>query len=86
MTYPSILDTHLRLIDRGASPIRGSSPFPRSIANFCSSAIWSRATAAALYMEVDVAADQIEAETRHVGRLAQRLKSPLVGAIGACRP
>ncbi len=90
MTYPSILDTHLHLIDRGALNYPWLADVPALNRDFLLERYQAEAfrcgIGAALHMEVDVAADQIEAETRQVGRLAQRLKSPLVGAISACRP
>ncbi len=90
MTYPSILDTHLHLIDRGALNYPWLDNVPALNRDFPLERYQAEAfrcgIGAALHMEVDVAADQIEAETRQVGRLAQRLKSPLVGAISSCRP
>jgi predicted TIM-barrel fold metal-dependent hydrolase len=40
----------------------------------------------ALHMEVDVAPDDIEPETRHIEDLAGRHQSLLRGAVSACRP
>ena len=90
MTYPSILDTHLHLIDRGALNYPWLADVPALNQDFLLERYQAEAfrcgIGAALHMEVDVAANQIEAESQQVKRLAARPKSPLIGAISSCRP
>jgi predicted TIM-barrel fold metal-dependent hydrolase len=90
MSYPSILDTHLHLIDRGALTYPWLAGEPALNQDFLLERYQAEASrcgiGAALHMEVDVAESDIEAETRQVETLAKRPASPLVGAISACRP
>ncbi len=90
MTFPTIVDTHLHLIDRGALSYPWLAGVPALNQDFLLERYRTEAArcgiGAALHMEVDVAEAQIEAETRHVEALARRPASPLCGAISACRP
>jgi len=90
MTDSTILDTHLHLIDRGALSYPWLAGVPALDQDFLLDRYTQEArrcgVGAALHMEVDVAEDQIEAETRQVEALAKRPGSLLRGAISACRP
>ena len=90
MTYPSILDTHLRLIDRSVLAYPWLADVPALNHDFRLERYQAEAfrcgIGSALHMEVDVAENQIEAESEQVKRLAARPKSPLIGAISSCRP
>jgi predicted TIM-barrel fold metal-dependent hydrolase len=90
MTYPSILDTHLHLIDRSVLTYPWLAGEPALDHDFVIERYQREAfrcgIGAALHMEVDVAENQIEAEIRRVEELTRRKGSPLVGAISACRP
>jgi len=90
MTFSTIVDTHLHLIDRGALSYPWLAGVPALDQDFLLERYQREAfrcgIGAALHMEVDVAEAQIEAETRHVETLAKRPASPLRGAISACRP
>jgi predicted TIM-barrel fold metal-dependent hydrolase len=90
MTLPALFDTHLHLIDRGALRYPWLADVPALDQDFPLARYQAEAArcglAGALHMEVDVAQDQIEAETRHVEALAKQPASPLRGAISACRP
>lgn len=85
-----IIDAHLHLIYRerlrypwlaGVAPLDRDFPYEDYAREARRCGI-----ADALHMEVDVAADDIEAETRHVASLAARPGSLLRGAVSACRP
>ena len=90
MTYPSILDTHLHLIDRSVLNYPWLADVPALNHDFRLERYQAEAfrcgIGSALHMEVDVAENQIEAESEQVKRLAARPKSPLIGAISSCRP
>ena len=90
MTYPSILDTHLHLIDRSVLSYPWLADVPTLNHDFLLERYQTEAfrcgIESALHMEVDVAENQIEAESEQVKRLAARPKSPLIGAISSCRP
>ena len=90
MTYPSILDTHLHLIDRTVLTYPWLASEPALNQDFTLERYQAEAfrcgVGSALHMEADVAEDQIEAESEQVKRLAARPKSPVIGAISACRP
>jgi predicted TIM-barrel fold metal-dependent hydrolase len=90
MAYPSILDTHLHLIDRNVLTYPWLGDVPALNHDFLLERYQAEAfrcgIGAALHMEVDVAENQIEAETEQVKRLTARPKSPLIGAISSCRP
>jgi len=90
MIYPSILDTHLHLIDRSVLTYPWLADVPALNRDFLLERYQTEAfrcgIGVALHMEVDVAEDQIEAESEQVKRLAARPKSPLIGAISSCRP
>ena len=85
-----IIDTHLHLIYRdrlrypwlaGFAPLNRDFPYETYALEARRSGITD-----ALHMEVDVAPDEIEAETRNVEKLAGQPQSLLRGAISACRP
>jgi predicted TIM-barrel fold metal-dependent hydrolase len=89
MTSP-IVDTHLHLIyrDRLRYPwLAGFAPLDRDFP-YDTYAMEARRCGITdvLHMEVDVARDDIEAETRHVAGLAAQPESLLRGAISSCRP
>jgi predicted TIM-barrel fold metal-dependent hydrolase len=90
MTYPSILDTHLHLVDRSVLTYPWLGDVPALNHDFLLERYQAEAfrcgIGAALHMEVDVAEDQIEAESEQVRRLAARPRSLLIGAISSCRP
>jgi predicted TIM-barrel fold metal-dependent hydrolase len=90
MTYPSILDTHLHLIDRSVLSYPWLSGEPALNQDFELERYQVEAfrcgIGSALHMEVDVAENQIEDESEQVKRLAARPNSPLIGAISSCRP
>jgi predicted TIM-barrel fold metal-dependent hydrolase len=90
MIYPSILDTHLHVIDRGVLTYPWLADVPALNHDFLLESYQAEAircgVGSALHMEVDVAENQIEAESEQVKRLAARPKSPLIGAISSCRP
>jgi predicted TIM-barrel fold metal-dependent hydrolase len=85
-----IIDTHLHLIDRGRLSYPWLSGVPPLDHDFSyeTYAVEARRCGVTdvLHMEVDVAAEHIEAETRNVEDLAARPGSLLRGAISACRP
>ncbi len=85
-----IVDTHLHLIDLAALRypwLADAAALNRDYSHDDYAREARRAgIEAALHMEVDVAAEDIEAETRHVEALAKREGSLLRGAIAACRP
>ncbi len=90
MTFSTILDTHLHLIDRGALSYPWLAGVPALNRDFLLERYRQEAfrcgVGGALHMEVDVAEGDMEAETRHVEALARRAASPVRGAISACRP
>jgi predicted TIM-barrel fold metal-dependent hydrolase len=87
---PAIIDTHLHLIYRE----RLSYPWLASVAALDRDFPYERYQAEArrcgvtdaIHMEVDVAASDIEAETRNVDALATGPGNLLRGAISSCRP
>lgn len=85
-----IIDTHLHVIDQTALSYPWLAGVPALNRDF-SYADYAREArrvgiGATLHMEVDVAPDDIEAETANVGKLAAEPDSLLVGAIASCRP
>jgi len=89
MTIP-IVDTHLHTIDRARLRypwLAGFAPLDRDFP-YETYALEARRCGItdALHMEVDVAPDDIEAETGYVAGLALRPESLLRGAISSCRP
>ena len=86
----AIIDTHLHLIyrDRLNYPwLAGFAPLDHDFLYETYAAEARRCGVTdVLHMEVDVAEDDIEAETRHIGALAAAPGSLLRGAISACRP
>jgi predicted TIM-barrel fold metal-dependent hydrolase len=85
-----IIDTHLHLIyrDRLRYPwLANVAPLNRDFP-YETYAVEARrcGVSDAVHMEVDVAPDEIEAETRNVEDLAGRPESLLRGAISSCRP
>ncbi|THD46901.1 MAG: amidohydrolase [Bradyrhizobium sp.] len=90
MSYSTILDTHLHLIDRRALNYPWLAGAPALNQDFLLERYQAEALrcgiGAALHMEVDVAESDIEAETHQVAALAKRPGSLVIGAISACRP
>ncbi len=89
MTAP-IVDTHLHTIDRARLRypwLAGFAPLDRDFP-YETYALEARRCGItdALHMEVDVAPEDIEAETRCVAEVGARPESLLRGAISACRP
>ena len=89
MTIP-IVDTHLHTIDRARLRypwLAGFAPLDRDFP-YETYALEARRCGItdALHMEVDVAPDDIEAETGYVAGLALWPESLLRGAISSCRP
>ena len=87
----TIIDTHLHLIYRDKLNYPWIKDVPPLQQDFTIDALSERSAALrhrrdALHMEVDVGEGDIEAETRHVRRLASAPGSLLRGAISACRP
>ena len=85
-----IIDTHLHLIYRNRLSytwLSGVAPLDRDF-SYETYAVEAQRCGVTdvLHMEVDVAAEDIEAETRNVEDLAARPASLLRGAISACRP
>jgi predicted TIM-barrel fold metal-dependent hydrolase len=85
-----IIDTHLHLIDRGRLSypwLSGVRALDRDF-SYETYAVEARRCGVTdvLHMEVDVATEDIEAETRNVEDLAARPEALLRGAISACRP
>jgi predicted TIM-barrel fold metal-dependent hydrolase len=85
-----IIDTHLHIVDQGAMRypwLANAGPLNRN-ASYDDYAREARQLGiqAVLHMEVDVADDDIDAETRYVVAVAARPDSLLVGAIASCRP
>lgn len=85
-----IIDTHLHVIDKSALSypwLAGVSALDRDFLYDSYAAEAQRVgIGATLHMEVDVAPEEIEAETRYVGQLAARPGSLIVGAVASCRP
>jgi predicted TIM-barrel fold metal-dependent hydrolase len=85
-----IIDTHLHLIDRSVLryPWLAGTPALDRDFSYAEYAVQAGRAGieAALHMEVDVDAADIDAETAHVKALAARDGSLLKGAIVACRP
>ncbi len=85
-----IVDTHLHVIDQSALryPWLAGAPALNRDFSYEEYAREARRVGigATLHMEVDVAPQDIEAETANVGRLAQQKGNLIVGAISSCRP
>ena len=85
-----IVDTHLHVIDPAVLeyPWLASVPALDQPWSYESYQLQARRTGISrtLHMEVDVAADLIEAETANVGKLAGLSDSLIAGAIASCRP
>ena len=85
-----IIDTHLHTIDRSRLSYPWLASVPALDRDFSYETYAEEALRAgvtdALHMEVDVAPDDIEAETDHVGDLMRRPGSIVRGAISSCRP
>ncbi|HZD52294.1 MAG TPA: amidohydrolase [Woeseiaceae bacterium] len=85
-----IIDTHLHVIDQSvlSYPWLAGEPALNRDFHYETYAREARRVGigATLHMEVDVAPDRIEAETRFVEGLARKPDSLIVGAIAACRP
>ena len=86
----TIIDTHLHLIYREVLRYPWIKDVPPLQQDFSIERYWSEAArcgiGAALHMEVDVDALDIEAETDNVRRLSAKFGGLLRGAISACRP
>ena len=85
-----ILDTHLHIVDQSALAYPWLSGAPALNRDFRYEDYAREARRlgieASLHMEVDVAADQIEAETAYVQGLSKQAGKPIRGVISACRP
>ncbi|MFD1198423.1 amidohydrolase family protein [Brucella gallinifaecis] len=85
-----IIDTHLHLIDKNALNYPWLADAPALNRNFLFDSYKQQAERcgieAALHMEVDVAADSIEAETNHIQNIAVANGGFIKGAIASCRP
>jgi predicted TIM-barrel fold metal-dependent hydrolase len=85
-----ILDTHLHIVDQSALAYPWLTGAPALNRDFRYEDYAREARRAgieaSLHMEVDVAADQIEAETAYVQGLSKQPGKPILGAISACRP
>lgn len=85
-----IVDTHLHVIDQSALryPWLAGAPALNRDFSYEEYAREARRVGigATLHMEVDVAPQDIEAETANVGGLAQQKGNLIVGAISSCRP
>ena len=85
-----IVDTHLHLIDRERLRYPWLAGIARLDRDFSYETYALEAQRCGitdvLHMEVDVAPDDIEAETRNVARLASQPGSILRGAVSSCRP
>jgi predicted TIM-barrel fold metal-dependent hydrolase len=85
-----LIDTHLHLIYRDQLPYPWLAGVPPLNRDFHLETYQQEArrcgVTGALHMEVDVAPEEMAAETRHVETLAAGPGALLAGAIGACRP
>ena len=85
-----IIDTHLHVIDQSGLRYPWLSGVPALNRDFSYQEYAREARRVGivntLHMEVDVAAEDIEAETAYVGGLSKQPGSLIVGAISACRP
>lgn len=85
-----IIDTHLHVIDKSvlAYPWLDREPALNRDFSYAAYACEAKRVGISrtIHMEVDVRADQIEAETDNVERLAGEPESLIVAAITACRP
>jgi predicted TIM-barrel fold metal-dependent hydrolase len=85
-----IIDTHLHVIDQSALRYPWLSGAPALNRDFRYEEYAQEARrvgiANTLHMEVDVASEDIEAETAYVGKLSREPGTLIVGAISACRP
>lgn len=85
-----IVDTHLHVIDQSALryPWLAATPALNRDFSYEEYAREARRVGigTTLHMEVDVAPQDIEAETANVGRLSKQDGNLIVGAISSCRP
>jgi predicted TIM-barrel fold metal-dependent hydrolase len=85
-----IIDTHLHLIDKSALNYPWLDGVPALNRDFLFETYRKQAERcgikAALHMEVDVAADAIQAETDHIQETSRRSGGFIKGAIASCRP
>jgi len=85
-----IIDTHLHLIDKGALNYPWLDGVPALNRDFLFETYRMQAErcgiAAALHMEVDVAADAIQSETDHIQEISGHSGGFIKGAIASCRP
>ncbi|KXO79583.1 amidohydrolase family protein [Brucella anthropi] len=85
-----IIDTHLHLIDKSALAYPWLGDVPALDRDFLFETYRKQAERcgikAALHMEVDVAADAIQAETDHIQEISRRSGGFIKGAIASCRP
>ena len=83
-----IIDTHLHVIDQSALSYPWLSGAPALNRDFPYETYAREARrvgiSTTLHMEVDVADNEIEAETAYVGKLSKQPGNLLVGAIAAC--
>ena len=90
MSLPLLFDTHLHLIERAALRYPWLAGEPALDQDFSLERYGAEAArcglGGALHMEVDVAEQDIEAETRHIEGLARRPGNRLRGLISSCRP
>ncbi|MCX2695634.1 amidohydrolase family protein [Ochrobactrum chromiisoli] len=85
-----IIDTHLHLIDKSTLNYPWLADVPALNRDFLFETYRQQAERcgihAALHMEVDVAADAIEAETKHIQDISIANGGFIKGAIASCRP
>ncbi|MEN5296992.1 amidohydrolase [Brucella sp. TWI559] len=85
-----IIDTHLHLIDKSTLNYPWLADVPALNRDFLFETYRQQAERcgihAALHMEVDVAADAIEAETKHIQAISIANGGFIKGAIASCRP
>ncbi len=85
-----IIDTHLHLIDKSALNYPWLGDVPALNRDFLFETYRQQAERcgikAALHMEVDVAADNIQAETNHVHDISTANGGFIKGAVASCRP
>ena len=86
----AIIDTHLHLVDRSRLTYPWLAEAPALDRDWSHAEYAGEAAAAgiarALYMEVDVAGDMIDAEIDVIDALPPRTDTPIAGIIAACRP
>lgn len=85
-----LFDTHLHLIDKSALDYPWLSDAPALNRDFLFASYRQQAErcgiSGALHMEVDVAADAIQAETDHIQDISIKAGGFIKGAIASCRP